>query len=92
LCGKAAASYPIFSFPFVGFSGLVFVVLALYALMWQQILKHFPLMTAYANKSIVLLWGMLWGKLAFHEQITWNMMLGAGIILIGIYLVHTDET
>jgi drug/metabolite transporter (DMT)-like permease len=34
---------------------------------------------------------MLIAFLAFHEQVTWNMMLGAVVIISGVYLVVTAD-
>ena len=71
--------------------GGVLLLMAVYALAWQQILKRLPLTVAYANKPVSLIWGMLWGALLFKEQITWKMLLGALIIFMGIYLVVTAD-
>ena len=59
--------------------------------MWQQFLKVMPLTTAYANKSVIVLWGMIWGSLIFKEQITWNILLGGIIIMIGVYLMVCED-
>ncbi len=65
--------------------------MGIYAIAWQQILKRLPLTVAYANKPVSLIWGMIWGSMLFREKITWNMILGAGIIFVGIYLVVTAD-
>lgn len=71
--------------------GAALVCLGLYALLWQQILKTMPLVTAYANKGIVIIYGMFWGKVLFGEAITWNMLLGAVLIVIGMVIVAKGE-
>lgn len=93
VCSKMAAKYTgnIFSWPFIIWFGLVFVIMFAYAIAWQQILKRMPLTTAYANKPVSLIWGMVWGYLIFGEKITWTMIVGALIIFAGIYLVVTDN-
>ena len=58
-----------------------------YALFWQQILKKLPLVTAYANKAITVVWGLLWGMLVFKEKITVFNVVGALVIIFGIYMV-----
>lgn len=80
------------SIRFFFFYGLVLINLFVYAIVWQQILKKLPLVTAFANKAVTVIWGMLWGMLIFKEKITgWNV-LGAAIIMIGIFLVvNADE-
>jgi len=88
---KTAGSKEFLSLEFVFFYGLFLLVLFVYAILWQQILKKFPLTVAFANKAIVILWGILWGYLFFNETLRWGMFLGATIIIIGIYLVVSDD-
>ena len=58
----------------------------------MQIIKHLPLTTAYANKAIGIVWGILWGIIIFGEQIKWNMIVGAVIVIAGVILVvKSDE-
>lgn len=38
----------------------VLLIMAVYAVIWQQILKKLPLTVAYANKPVSLIWGMVW--------------------------------
>ena len=35
--------------------------LVAYAFGWQQVIKHLPLTTAYANKAVTVVWGILLG-------------------------------
>ena len=94
MCGiasKTAAQYPMLSIKFLFYYGIVLLGLLVYALFWQQILKMLPVTLAYVNKAITIIWGMLWGTLFFNEVITWNKILGAVIIICGVYLVITSE-
>lgn len=50
-----------------------------------------PLTVAYANKGITIVWGIIWGALLFKEAITIKTIIGGVIILIGIYLVVTNN-
>jgi len=89
---KLASGYSFLSWKFCLFYGLGVLFLVVYAMLWQEILKHLLLTTAYANRSLVMILTMLWGGLLFHEQITLNMILGAVIILFGVNLVvKADE-
>ena len=88
---KIAASKEFLSLQFIFYYGLVIVVLFLYAILWQQILKKLPLTIAFANKAIVVVWGIIWGKLLFGEIIKLNMVIGAIIIVVGIYCVVADN-
>lgn len=91
VCSKMAAAQEMFSFKFFLFYGLVLFLLFFYALAWQRILKYMPLTVAYANKGITIIWGMIWGALLFNEVITVKTIIGGVIILIGIYLVVTNN-
>jgi len=92
IMSKLASAYPIFSALFWVFYMCNLLSLAVYAVFWQKILKCFPLTTAFANRSLVMILTMLWGVLLFNEQITLNMVLGACIILFGLNLVvRADE-
>lgn len=84
---KAAAGHSIFSWKFFSFYGLALFFLGGYALLWQQILKCFSLITAYSNRPLVTILGMVWGWLFFGESVTPQMILGSAVIIIGIRLV-----
>lgn len=72
---------------FILFYSLVLLDLAVYAIVWQQILKELPLVSAYANKAVTVIWGLIWGMVIFKESLTiWNV-IGAIVIIIGIYIV-----
>ena len=86
ICSKLAAGQSFLSLKFILFYGILLLNLAVYALLWQQILKCLPLVTAYANKAITVIWGMLWGYLFFQEQIRVQQIIGGLIILTGIIL------
>ena len=92
VCSKMAAQNEFLSFWWLFWYALVILNLGVYAIVWQQIIKHLPLNTAYANKAVTIAWGILWGALFFHETIKWNMIVGALIVIIGvIVVVRADE-
>ena len=91
VCSKKAALLAPFSRSFLFWYGLVLVSMFVYAVLWQQVLKRMDLTTAYANKPVGLIWGMVWGVLLFQETITIRMILGAAVIFAGIYLVVTSD-
>ena len=80
------------SFKFVLFYGLVILLLGIYALLWQQIIKRMPLTTAYANKAVTVVWGMVWGALLFQEDITLQKCIGAAIIVVGVILYAFSDS
>lgn len=88
---KTAAGKEFLSPAFCLFYGLMLLNLVIYAVLWQQILKRFPLTVAFANKAVVIVWGILWGALVFHETITLRMVIGAIIIILGVVVVVTDH-
>ncbi len=71
--------------------GAVMFIMCVYAILWQQVLKRIPLSVASANKSITIIWGILFGKIVFDEKIKLNMILGAAIILTGIFILLTER-
>ena len=92
ICSKYAGQAELFSQRFFLFYGLVLLDLAVYALMWQQILKKLPLITAYANKAVIIIWGLVLGMLVFKETITFQQIIGAVIIMAGVIMVvKADE-
>ena len=88
---KLASTKEFLSLKFIVLYVVVIAVLFIYAILWQQILKRMSVTTAFANKSVVVVWGMIWGKLIFGEKITINMILGAMIIFAGVYLVVSED-
>jgi len=84
---KFAAEHPLLSLQAVLFYGLSFFLLGVFAIAWQQVLKHVPLTIAYANRAVTVFFGMIWGALLFAEAITLNMILGSVIILIGVIVM-----
>lgn len=67
-------------------------VMGLYAVLWQQILKRIELSLAYMFKGTSIVFVMLLAYILFGEQITWNNIIGAIIIISGIVLfAHSAE-
>ena len=84
---KKAASECFFNAEFLIYYSLLLLTLVIYALGWQQIIKVLPLSTAFANKAITVVWGLVWGKLLFNENITVGKLIGIGLIVAGIVLL-----
>ncbi|MBE5793448.1 MAG: transporter [Clostridiales bacterium] len=72
------------------FLALEFLMLVVYSLLWQVVLKHLPLNVAYASKGLCTLWTCLFGILLFQEALTLGKALGTLLVLGGVYLVVTD--
>ena len=83
---KLAAGFDFLSLGFVVCYGGLLVILAGYAIGWQQIIKRMPLTTAYANRGITVVWGIFWGALFFSEAVTPGKIVGAVMVVAGIVL------
>ena len=83
---KLAAGEEFLSPRFCLFFGGEFVLLGIYALGWQQILKRLPLTVAYTNKAVTLVWSMVFGVLLFHERIQLKQILGCALAVLGVVL------
>ena len=91
LLGKFATRYDMLSVQFFSLYCVVFGVLFVYAILWQQVLKKIPLTSAIANKSITIVWGMVFGFLFFKEAVSLKMIIGAALILSGIFILSTEK-
>lgn len=87
---KLAGRHDFLSFGFVFWYGVMLLITMAFAVAWQQILKHMSLTFAFTNKPITIIWGLIWGVTIFHEVLTWKMILGSVIILIGILIGVSD--
>ena len=76
---------------FLFFFGMEFIMLGVYALLWQQMIKRFELSVAYANRAMAILWSMIWAVIFFKDQITVRNLLGVAIVIVGIMLINTDK-
>lgn len=88
---KFAAAQPFLSPKFCLCYGGIIAVLGIYALAWQQIIKRLPLTTAFANKAVTVVWGLVWGLLIFHESVTPGKLTGAALVVAGVVLFSTAD-
>lgn len=90
---KSAAKCSFFSIKFLIFYGLMMIILAGYAICWQQIIKRLPLTLAYANKAVTIVWGILWGFLFFGEDLNAGKVAGSGLVILGVvfYAIADSE-
>lgn len=83
---KTAASKPFLSMSFIALYGFMLLVLFVYAIGWQQIIKRLPLTLAFMNKAVTIVWGVVWGCFFFGEELNVGKMLGAALVVIGVIL------
>ena len=84
---KFASQHSIPSFGFLAFYTAALCIMAVYAILWQSVLKKIKLTLAYANTAIVIVYGYTWAFLIFGEVIRTNMVVGAGLIIAGIVVL-----
>ena len=89
LCAKFASRLAFFSLHWILLYGLQIFILGVYAILWQQVLKRLPLNFAFANKSLTILWGMLFGIIVFKEIPTATNIIGGLIVLVGVVIMVT---
>lgn len=86
IVSKFAAGKDFLSLPFILLYGAEILLLAFYAIGWQQFVKRMPLSLAYANRAVTVVWGCVWAVLIFHEQLTVGKVAGAVLVLAGVAL------
>ena len=91
VCSKMAGRQEFLSVQFFAFYGALILILFVYAILWQQVLKRISLVIAYACKGIGIIYGIIWGIVFFKEEITWKMIAGAVLVLIGVYIFIFGE-
>lgn len=88
---KFASGYPVLSGRFILFYGLELIILVVYAVLWQQILKRFPLSVAYSFRSLAIFWVLLWSVTIFHNSFTLQKIIGIIIVCAGTVIVSSNE-
>jgi drug/metabolite transporter (DMT)-like permease len=94
VCSKMASKQKFLSFKFCLFYGCIILLLGFYAIAWQQIIKRLALTTAFANKAVTIVWGIIWGMIFFQEKVSVNQIIGAVIVIVGVvlYAIADGET
>lgn len=80
---KQASGQPLFSVGFFGFYGAELLILGIYALLWQQMIKKFELSVAYTNRAMALLWSLIWAVVIFKDNITVKNVIGVALVIAG---------
>ena len=89
---KLAAQEEFLSLRFCLFYGGMILLLGVYAIGWQQVIKHLPLTEAFANKAVTVLWGFIYGVILFHEGVTVWKLVGLALIILGIVLFAKSDS
>ncbi len=88
---KLATAEEVFSFSFFLFYGLEIVILGIYAILWQQMIKRFDLSVAYANRAMAILWSAVWAVVLFHESLGLKQIIGIAFVVVGTVIVNSDS-
>ena len=91
VCAKFASGQPFLSFKFCLFYGTEILILGIYAIIWQQIIKRLNLSIAYVFKSTSLIWAILWGLIIFNETFSIQKIIGVIIVIAGIIIINVKK-
>ncbi len=91
ILSKLAAAKPFMSTAFICLYLGEILLLAFYAVGWQQFIKRMPLSFAYANKAVTIVWGFIWGVLLFHEQISPGRLAGCILVIAGVIVYGFED-
>ena len=80
------------SIPYIQYFALVILSMAVYAVLWQIILKRVELTQAYLFKSLTVVFSLFFAWSIFHEVITLKNLIGCGFIVAGIVLNSYRQT
>lgn len=69
------------------FGGLMLLNCGIYAIFWQQNLKHFEVNVAYAHRAVYNIWSLLWAFFIFTEEITVGNIIGTIFIIAGVLVI-----
>lgn len=90
IAAKLASGYPFLSMGFVLCYSAEILILGIYALCWQQIIKKVDISVAYSNRASAIFWATLWAAVIFQEHISLKNIIGIVIIFAGIWMVNRD--
>lgn len=91
ICSKMAAKEEFLSMKFCLFYVAIIILLGFYAIGWQQIIKSLSLTTAFANKAVTVVWGIIWGFVFFSEPVTPGKIVGVLMVIGGIVLYAMSD-
>lgn len=86
ISSRTAAGFPFLSWFYLLWLALSMVLLGVYAVLWQQIIKRLPIGDAYMFKGLSIIFVLLLAYIFFGESITIFNIIGAIVIISGIAL------
>ncbi|MCI8364819.1 MAG: transporter [Eubacterium sp.] len=91
VCLKLAGEFPVFSKNYVLYYFGALIIMGIYAVLWQLLLEHLPLTTAYLRKGVTYILLYLWAYIFFGEHISLMQWVGTAIILAGMVVSQMGE-
>lgn len=91
ILNRMASIYAPLSLGYILLLSISVIVLAIYALSWQQIIKRMPISDAYMFKGTSIVFVLLLSAWLFEENITWQNIVGSIIIILGIALFAKSD-
>lgn len=88
---KFASRHELLSLPFLLLYGVKLAALVLYAVFWREALKHFSLTSAYLQKTVTVVWALVFGILLFGERLTVDKVVGTVLIVLGLGMAMTEH-
>ena len=87
VCLKLASMREFLSLAYIGYFGLTILVMGVYAVLWQKVLKGIPLHVAYLCKSSTVGISLLYAWLIFGEHISVQNLIGCAMIIAGVMVL-----
>lgn len=81
---KLTSKQEFLSFAYLSLFSLVTLAMGIYAILWQIILKRVALAQAFLFKSTTVIFSLLFARIFFTEQISYQNIIGAIFIVAGI--------
>lgn len=91
ILSKSAAQYDFLTLKWCFYYAGVIFLLGIYAIGWQQIIKRMSLTSAFANKAVTVVWGLVWGVLFFNEKVTFGKIIGIAMIVVGVIIFAISD-
>lgn len=90
ICTKYASMQEFMSLAYIGYFAASIAVMGIFAVLWQQVLRHIELSTAFMFKGMCIIYMLIIVHYLFGEQITLQNIIGSVIIIAGIILYAKD--
>ncbi len=88
---KLAAKENLMSLRFCLIYGCMIILLGIYAVVWQQIIKKMPLSVAFSNKAVTVIWSYMWSVVLFDDIVTVRKIIGMALVIWGIVLFAISD-